>query len=152
MSNNGVRVQGSLQSWRGKKTGLPLSIDYQQIKHKYLKIAKIPPGCKYTQIDLDRGFCVSGLWSWSRHPNFACEQSIWLVLYQWAAFASRAPLNWTITGGIGLIGVFFASTLLTEYISSKKYPQYKEYQRLVSKFFPGFLGGVWGNRAHEKTG
>jgi len=125
--------------------------EFHQAKHAYEKTAKLPANSKYSQIDLDRGFCVSGLWSWSRHPNFACEQSIWLVFYQWAAFASKAPLNWTGVGVIGLLGVFFGSTRLTEAISAKKYPQYKEYQELVARFVPGFLGTTWGSRAHQKT-
>jgi steroid 5-alpha reductase family enzyme len=126
------------------------SQDYQQTKHRYLETAKIPASSKYSQIDLDRGFCVSGLWSWSRHPNFACEQSIWLVFYQWAAFSSQAPINWTVFGILGLLGIFFGSTRLTEQISAKKYSQYKDYQRLVARFIPGLLGGIGGSYAHEK--
>jgi steroid 5-alpha reductase family enzyme len=45
---------------------------FQQAKKEYLKTAKVPPG--FEQEDLDRGFVVTGLWSWSRHPNFAAEQ------------------------------------------------------------------------------
>ena len=94
---------------------------------------------------------MSGLWSWSRHPNFACEQSIWLVFYQWAAFSSKVPLNWSGLGILGLLGIFYGSTRLTEYVSAKKYPQYKEYQRLVARFIPGMLGGIMGSHAREKT-
>ena len=53
--------------------------DYQGAKHAYLKSAKLPANSKYSQEDLDRGFVVSGLWSWSRHPNFAAEQAIWFM-------------------------------------------------------------------------
>lgn len=32
----------------------------------------------YSQLeDVDRGFVTRGLWAWSRHPNFACEQTTW---------------------------------------------------------------------------
>ncbi|PWN47518.1 DUF1295-domain-containing protein [Violaceomyces palustris] len=31
--------------------------------------------------DAKRGFVTRGLWSWSRHPNFACEQSTWWILF-----------------------------------------------------------------------
>jgi steroid 5-alpha reductase family enzyme len=64
------------------------------------------------------------------------------MLYQWAALTSKAPLNWTVAGAIGLFGIFFGSTILTEAITASKYPQYKQYQQLVSKFFPFFLGEV----------
>ncbi|GAA5961216.1 hypothetical protein JCM21900_006335 [Sporobolomyces salmonicolor] len=30
---------------------------------------------------IERGFVTGGLWSWSRHPNFACEQATWFLLY-----------------------------------------------------------------------
>lgn len=30
---------------------------------------------------ITRGFVTEGLWSWSRHPNFALEQSTWWVMY-----------------------------------------------------------------------
>ncbi|KAI9050076.1 hypothetical protein LZ554_006220 [Drepanopeziza brunnea f. sp. 'monogermtubi'] len=60
--------------------------NYQQAKKEYLKTAKVPRS--YHQEDLDRGFVVTGLWSWSRHPNFAAEQTIWVVLYQWGCWTS----------------------------------------------------------------
>jgi steroid 5-alpha reductase family enzyme len=43
--------------------------------------------------DLSRGFIAGGLWRYSRHPNFACEQAIWGLFYAWGCvatvFASR---------------------------------------------------------------
>lgn len=114
--------------------------DFQGAKHAYLKSAKLPSNSKYSQEDLDRGFVVSGLWSWSRHPNFAAEQAIWFMFYQWGAFTSRSMINWTGVGILGLFGIFHGSTWLTEKISAKKYPQYKDYQKLVGRFLPGALG------------
>ena len=35
-----------------------------------------------------------------------------------------------------LISIFFGSTILTEHITSGKYPEYAEYQRQVGKFLP----------------
>lgn len=109
-------------------------LDYQQAKKQYLKTAKVPPS--YHQKDLDRGFVVTGLWSWSRHPNFAAEQSIWVVLYQWGCWTSDVMYNWTFIGAMSLLVLFQGSTWLTELITSGKYPEYKEYQRRVSKFLP----------------
>jgi steroid 5-alpha reductase family enzyme len=31
----------------------------------------------YTESDAARGFVTRGLWAYSRHPNFACEQTTW---------------------------------------------------------------------------
>ena len=45
---------------------------FQQAKKEYQATAKVPPG--YEAEDLDRGFVVTGLFSWSRPPNFAAEQ------------------------------------------------------------------------------
>ncbi|KAA8568443.1 hypothetical protein EYC84_007475 [Monilinia fructicola] len=49
--------------------------NYQTAKQQYLKTAKVQGG--FDQEALDRGFVTSGLWSLSRHPNFAAEQTIY---------------------------------------------------------------------------
>lgn len=38
------------------------------------------PGARitWTPEDAKRGFVTRGLWAWSRHPNFFCEQSFWV--------------------------------------------------------------------------
>ena len=55
----------------------PSLLDFQTAKKEYQKTAKVPP--KFDQEDLDRGFVVTGLWSWSRHPNFAAEQGTYIL-------------------------------------------------------------------------
>ena len=32
----------------------------------------------WTPEDAERGFITKGRWAYSRHPNFACEQSFWV--------------------------------------------------------------------------
>jgi steroid 5-alpha reductase family enzyme len=107
---------------------------YQSAKKSYLATAKVPPG--YQQADLDRGFVVSGLWSWSRHPNFVAEQAFWVTLYQWSCFVSGSWYNWSGIGALGYLALFQGSTRFTEQISLGKYPEYKEYQDKVGKFLP----------------
>jgi steroid 5-alpha reductase family enzyme len=34
---------------------------------------------EFTPSDAQRGFITRGLWGWSRHPNFLCEQSFWVT-------------------------------------------------------------------------
>jgi protein-S-isoprenylcysteine O-methyltransferase Ste14 len=118
-------------------------IDFQQAKAAYLKTAKVPADTEYTQVDLDRGFVISGLWSWCRHPNFAAEQAVWLALYQWGTFASDSIVNWTLAGGFGYLMLFQGSTRFTEGITAGKYSEYKEYRKLVGMFLPSMLGSTF---------
>ncbi|KAI1074335.1 DUF1295-domain-containing protein [Whalleya microplaca] len=110
--------------------------NYQAAKQQYQKTAKVPRGCGFTQEDLDRGFITSGLWAYCRHPNFAAEQTIWVVLYQWSCYASKSLYSWAGFGPLFLIMLFQGSTWLTELISSKKYSEYKLYQKQVGALIP----------------
>ncbi|KAK7735926.1 hypothetical protein SLS53_007304 [Cytospora paraplurivora] len=111
--------------------------EFQNAKKEYQRTGKVTPG--FTAESLARGFNTTGLWAWSRHPNFACEQSIWLVLGYWATLASEEPLAWTLIPGISLVALFQGSTWLTERITAGKYTEYKEYQRQVGMFAPNIL-------------
>ena len=114
--------------------------DFHAAKKGYQKDARIPEAYKdqYTSEDLERGFVVSGLWSWSRHPNFVCEQAVWLGFYLWAAFRTENYFQWTGLGAVGYLLIFQGSTPLTEAISAGKYPEYAEYQARVGRFIPRF--------------
>lgn len=51
--------------------------------------ARIP----WSKRDAERGFITRGLWAWSRHPNFLCEQTFWVgTSYSW----SHAQLNFYV--------------------------------------------------------
>jgi steroid 5-alpha reductase family enzyme len=57
---------------------------YQNFKHGGGKINPNEwPGAniQWTEADRKRGFVSRGLWAWSRHPNFACEQTFWVSNY-----------------------------------------------------------------------
>jgi steroid 5-alpha reductase family enzyme len=111
--------------------------DYQIAKKHYQKSAKVPAG--FTQAEMDRGFVSTGLWAYSRHPNFAAEQTIWLVLYQWSCYGTKVLYSWAAVGPTFLVFLFQGSTWLTELITSGKYPEYNEYQRQVGIFLPSGL-------------
>lgn len=76
--------------------------------------------------DYKRGFlCSSGLWKYSRHPNFFAEQSLWWVVYLFSIItrveAGDATwtdpslyLHWTGLGAFFLTLLFQGSTWLTE--------------------------------------
>ena len=82
------------------------------------------------------GFVSTGLWAKVRHPNYAAEQSIWIVFYLLGAHATGEWINWSIAGAVLLVILFKGSSDFSEEISSNKYPQYKEYQQNVGRFIP----------------
>ena len=82
------------------------------------------------------GFLSEGLWKYARHPNFASEQAIWISFYFFGAAAAGKFINITLAGPALLVLIFAGSTIMTEGISSKKYPEYVVYQKKVPKFIP----------------
>jgi protein-S-isoprenylcysteine O-methyltransferase Ste14 len=124
-------------------------LDFQQAKKSYLATAKVPH--KFDQEDLDRGFVVTGLWSYSRHPNFFAEQAIWFALYQWSCFTTGTLWNWTGIGAMSYLILFQSSTWFTELITSRKYPEYKEYQARVGKFIPKLSSDLPGDFSDRKA-
>lgn len=52
--------------------------------HKYKTTGRIDKNewvgvnIQWTPEDAKRGFITKGLWAWSRHPNFMCEQLCWV--------------------------------------------------------------------------
>ena len=85
-------------------------------------------------------FLRTGLYRYSRHPNYFCELGMWWTLYLFAVTASGEWLHWTGWGFILLTLLFHSSTNLAETISSGKYPSYKDYQASVPRLIPFRLG------------
>lgn len=113
------------------------------------------PGARiaWTQADVQRGFITRGLWAWSRHPNFAAEQTFWVLQsffpllatprYEKLLEGQTTPL-WGLVPPLALCTLFFSSTLFTEAISESKYPAaYRAYRSRVAMFNP-LLTPVWG--------
>lgn len=93
--------------------------------------------------ELSKGFIDTGLYSISRHPNYFCEVSMWWCFYLFSVSAmGGAYLNWSILGVIFLTILFVVpgngSLDCAEHLSSGKYPEYKDYQKRVSRFIPWF--------------
>lgn len=90
------------------------------------------------------GFATTGLFAYSRHPNFFFEQAQWWAIYALGATAAvtsgaglwGGALNWSIVGAALLTVLFIGSTVFTESISVSKYPAYREYQRTTSMLVP----------------
>ena len=83
-----------------------------------------------------KGFVDNGLWGIVRHPNYASEQSIWIVFYFFSVSATGLWLNWSVMGAILLILLFYGSSSFSESISMSKYPEYAEYRQKVPRFLP----------------
>jgi steroid 5-alpha reductase family enzyme len=81
-------------------------------------------------------FLQTGLFGWSRHPNFFFEQAQWWTVYAFGAIAAGSVLNWTIIGPVLLTLLFIGSTRFTESISLSRYPEYADYQKRVSILIP----------------
>jgi steroid 5-alpha reductase family enzyme len=86
----------------------------------------------------DPRFNRSGLWRFSRHPNFFCEQSQWWVVFAFGAIAAGSVLQPTVAGAVLLTLLFIGSTRFTESISASKYPEYADYQATTSAQIPWF--------------
>ena len=109
--------------------------DQQQYNFQPKKYKKINLGEKLDG-EFEDGFISSGLWKYSRHPNFASEQLIWITYYFFSVSATGKFINWSIIGCLLLVILFYNSAKFSEGISDKKYPKYKEYQKRV----PIFIG------------
>lgn len=91
--------------------------------------------------DYEKGFVSTGLWGIVRHPNYAMEQSIWVIFYLFSVNATGQWVNWTIGGCVLLLILFKGSSDFSEELSAGKYPAYKDYQKRVPRFIPGFKFG-----------
>ncbi len=85
---------------------------------------------------VEQPFLRSGLYSYSRHPNYFCEIGMWWVFYLFAVAASNQWLHWTGLGFVLLTLLIAASTRLTESISLGKYPAYADYQATTPCIIP----------------
>lgn len=112
---------------------LEVTADQQQWNFHIDKSAKKP----WTK----DGFLRTGLFKYSRHPNFFAEICLWWVFYAFTfAVQSSSYIHWPILGTVSLTLLVLGSTRFTESISSKKYPKYKEYQKTTSPLIPWWSG------------
>lgn len=81
---------------------------------------------------------VTGLWSYSRHPNYFGE-----VLFWWGLFllvpAAAPGASWTAVGALAITALFlFISIPMLDRRSAERRPEYKEYMKRVSALVPWF--------------
>ncbi|PVV02201.1 hypothetical protein BB560_003351 [Smittium megazygosporum] len=133
--------------------------EFQQDKRKYysaLAKHKIDPKSfpnpdpnfsKERISEIKAGFRFTGLWRYSRHPNFFCEQSFWIVMALYGYLnglhvTELSPNDFRFIqysiGAITLALLFDGSVTLTEAISESKYPLYVQYQKETNMLLPWF--------------
>ncbi|RYB93693.1 DUF1295 domain-containing protein [Nocardioides oleivorans] len=77
----------------------------------------------------------TGLWGWSRHPNYFGDSVVWDGA--WLASAASAPGAWTFPAPVAMsyLLVFATGARRTEKKMEDR-PGYRDYQRRVSFFLP----------------
>jgi steroid 5-alpha reductase family enzyme len=85
---------------------------------------------------VDPPFCTTGLFAWSRHPNFFFEQSQWWIFLGFTLVVGAGVMHVGAIGAPLLTMLFLGSTVFTEQITLGKYPSYAEYQKRVSMLLP----------------
>jgi steroid 5-alpha reductase family enzyme len=79
--------------------------------------------------------CDAGLWSWSRHPNYFGEVSVWFGLWLFGV-AAGAPW-WAAAGWLAMAGLFLGvSVPMAEKRSHERRPGYAAYAQRTSLFVP----------------
>lgn len=105
--------------------------DAQQLR--FYKMRANPAQTANSAVSL--GFNTSGLWRYSRHPNYVCELGQWVVVYAYLHVA-LGTFHWSGIGSLVLFFLFMGSTRMAEQISASKYPAYKEWQKATPPWIP----------------
>lgn len=82
-------------------------------------------------------FIQSGLWAWSRHPNYFGEMSFWWGLMLFGLAAAPADWYWIVPGAVTISVMFaFASIPFMDRRSLERRPGFDDYMRRVSAIVP----------------
>lgn len=95
---------------------------------------------KFNANPANRGrVCQSGLWHYSRHPNYFFEWLVWVAFF---VFALASPWGWVSIYCPALMLFFLLKVTgipMTEELSVKnRGEEYRQYQRTTSAFVPWF--------------
>jgi steroid 5-alpha reductase family enzyme len=94
---------------------------------------------KFTRSKLKGQIISRGLWSYSRHPNYLGEVSFWWGLWFFALAINPASYWWMIVGPLAMVILFFGISIpMMEKRLKEKYPNYEDYLKRTSMFFPWF--------------
>ena len=82
-------------------------------------------------------FLNSGMWAYSRHPNYFGEVAFWTGLFLFALGLDPSVNYWTGIGALSMLLLFlFISIPMMDKRHMKSRPGYGEYKQRVSGFFP----------------
>ncbi|WP_428309335.1 DUF1295 domain-containing protein [Hydrocarboniphaga sp.] len=82
-------------------------------------------------------FIATGLWSWSRHPNYFGELSFWWGLMLFGLAAAPEHWYWVVPGALAMTAMFaFASIPFMDQRSIERRPSYREHMLKVSALIP----------------
>jgi steroid 5-alpha reductase family enzyme len=82
------------------------------------------------------GVLHTGLFRYSRHPNYFFEIAQWWVVFGFAVIAAGTPLLSTGLGAVLLTLLFVGSTAFTEWISASRHPEFGAYRGVTSALIP----------------
>jgi hypothetical protein len=95
--------------------------------------------------DFKRGFITSGLFRYSRHPNFFAEQCVWWALALFSVAVTGDWSHWTFVGAV-LLSLLFQVCIL----SAQPSPHHRPAMLCASRIAFRFLAGVDGlHRVHH---
>ncbi|MDB5985055.1 MAG: hypothetical protein JWR16_108 [Nevskia sp.] len=82
-------------------------------------------------------FISSGLWAWSRHPNYFGELSFWWGLMLFGLAVAPMQWWWIAPGALAMTAMFvFVSVPFMDERSVERRPAYREHMRKVSALLP----------------
>ena len=82
-------------------------------------------------------FIRSGLWAWSRHPNYFGELSFWCGLALFGLAVAPSQWWWLVPGALAMAAMFtFASIPFMDKRSLERRPAYGDYMRRTSALVP----------------
>jgi len=116
--------------------GIETVADYQMFTFQRLKKVRLRSR-EFSNITEDLfslGFMQTGLYKYSRHPNYFGEAGQLWTIFMFSCV--NAGFNWSILGFLNFCFMLYKSLYLTELYTNSKYPKWKYY---AGKLNPVFL-------------